>query len=105
MTTQIKFRYSIVVSFRIDGDVEDMVFGDQKTLETFSLDDISKCPKFVIERVVWLKLIPDGHPIKEGDRVLGLRIDERNSHIYLDQNEKIRLFKHIRKNTPQNDYT
>lgn len=96
MTTQTKFRYSIVVSFRTDGDVEDMVFGDQETLETFSLDDISKCPDFVIERVVWLKLVPDGHPIKEGGRLLGLKIDDSRGHIYLSQKEKTQLFKLIK---------
>lgn len=97
MTTQTKFRYSIVVSFRIDGDVEDMVFGDQETLETFSLGDISKCPDFVIDRVVWLKLVPDGHPIKEGDKLLGLKINDRRGHIFLTAQEKTKLIRFINK--------
>jgi hypothetical protein len=104
MTTQTKFRYSIVVSFQTDGDVEDMVFGDQETLETFSLDDISKCPSFVIERVVWLKLVPNGHPIKEGGRLLGLKIDERRGHIFLTAQEKTKLIRFINKESRKNDY-
>jgi hypothetical protein len=104
MTTQTEFRYSIVVSFRDDGDVEDMVFGDQETLETFSLD-LRRCPDFVVERVVWLKLVPDRHPIKEGGRLTGLKIDSSRGHIYLTTQEKTKLIKSINKEQEDANFT
>lgn len=104
MVTQTEFRYSIVVSFQDDGDVEDMVFGDQETLKTFSLD-ISKCPDFVIERVVWLKLVPNRHPIREGGKLLGLKIDDRRGHIYLTPQEKTKLIKFINKEQEDASFT
>jgi len=91
MTIQTKFRYSVVVTFKDDGDVEDMMFGDQETLEVLSLD-ISKCPEFMVERVAWLKLVPTGHSIREGGKLLGLKFDATRGHIYLDHKEKTNLF-------------
>jgi len=104
MFTESHLKYSIVVSYRDDGDVEEMVFGDQETLETFSLD-LKKCPDFVVERVVWLKLIPVGHLIREGDRETGIKINSTRGHIYLTPKEKTKLIKFINKEQEDANFT
>jgi hypothetical protein len=93
-----------VVSYRDDGDVEDMVFGDQETLETISFS-LSKCPDFLVERVVWLKLVPDKHLIREGGRETGIKINGSRGHIYLTPQEKTKLMKFINKEQEDASFT
>lgn len=89
------FMYSIVVGFSDEGSVESMTFGDNTTLEIIDLD-VSECPDFVLERIAWLKLLPSGQYLRKNRRLLGIKIADYRSHIYMNKEERNALLKFIK---------
>ena len=84
-----------MVCFTDDGHVESMTLGDNTTLEITQLD-VSKCPDFIHERIALLKLMVAGPYLREGRRIIGIRVDEYRGHIYLNKPERNELKRFIK---------
>lgn len=83
--------YTIVVDLGDDGDVNRMLFGDNFQMETMELD-LSKCPSFIADRVALLKLCPLNTYVRDGDRDAGLKLNDKQLHIYLSVEERDEIF-------------
>lgn len=91
MTLREHWMYSIVVDLGDDGDVSRMLFGDNLHMETMELD-IAKCPDFIFDRVALLKLCPLNTYVRDGDRDAGLKLNDKQLHIYLSVEERDEIF-------------
>lgn len=95
MTLHQHLMYTIVVDLGDDGDVSRMLFGDNFQMETMELD-IAECPDFVIDRVALLKLCPLNTYVRDGDRDAGLKLNDKQLHIYLSVEERDEIFNLIK---------